>query len=302
MKFIKLTALLLLTAALPTATHDRVGVELTEPIISVPMNTAESHIGLEIYLGDEGPFWFNLDTYAVTTACIDASFAEEMGYEKVGTTQNGDGSGEVRTRDVVLIPDLRLGGATFTNIRALADDYSFLENAESGRVCGLLGYYLFRDLLLEVDYPNERVVLQRGKLSRDDENVITHKALRDRPDIPIRIGDEEMIVGIDTGAQSGLSIPFALMDKFDLATEPEKVGVAQTVYNSAPIWVGQMAEPLHIAGHKIEGYSGTFSELFGKALLGHQILKEFSVTFDQKRGRVRFVTGEREAGPESTAK
>lgn len=289
-------ALLFLVAlASPTVAQEPLEVELAEPVVSVPMDTTHSHVGLEIYLGEEGPFWVNLDTYAVTVACIDAEFAKQMGYRKVGTTRNGDGSGAYRTLDVVLIPELRLGGATFTNIRALADDYAYLENPEGGPLRGLLGYHLFRDLLLELDYTEGRVVLQRGELAKDDPHVITHSALRERPDLPIRMGGEELIVGIDSGAQSGLSIPFARMSELELLSEPVKVGSARTVYSSAPIWVSQLVDPLHIAGHRIENFEGTFSEIFGKTLIGYGLLKEYSVTFDQKRGRVRFLGKERAA-------
>ena len=267
-------------------------VELAEPVVNVSVNLSKSHLGLEVTLGHEGPFWFNLDTYAVTTACIDSEFAKQMGYEKVGTTRNGDGSGEWRTLDVVLIPELRLGGATFTNVRALTDDYSWVEGPDGEPVKGLLGYHLFRDLLLELDYHNERVVLQRGELLSEDEHVIEYEALTESPDIPIHIGDREVVVGIDSGAQSALSLPYSLLKDLELLDDPVKAGRARTVYSSAIVWAGELKRELQFAGQRHINERATFSELFGKPLFGHALLKKYSITFDQKNGRVRFLNAE----------
>ena len=262
--------------------------ELGKAEVEVPMDLSTKHIGLEVSVGTEGPFRFNLDTYAVTSACVDQSFAKRMGFDKVGTARNGDGSGTFEQRDIVLIPEIRVGGAVFKDVQALVDDYSWVKLPEGGSIDGLLGYHLFSDLLLELDYPNERVVLRRGALAEEDPHVISYPALRNAPDIPVLIGDRSYVMGIDSGAQSGLSLPSAMMDELELAGEPALAGRAQTVYSEAGIFRCALAERFRFAGHEVEELEATFSEIFGKPLIGHDVLVGYSVTFDQQNGRVRF--------------
>ena len=50
---------------------------------------------------------------------------------------------------------------------------------------------------------------------------------------------------------------------------PVTVGRAKTVYNEADIQTGVLSEPLRFADHEQVGVTATFSELFGKPLLGH---------------------------------
>lgn len=257
------------------------------------MDLSTDHIAVRVSFGGEETFSFNLDTYAVTTACVDERFARRMGFEKVDVVRNGDGSGEFRERDIVLIPELRFGGATFKDVRALVDDYSWVKTPTGGSIDGLLGYHLFRDLLLELDYPGKRVVLRRGELPADEPHVISAEVLKQQPDVPLKIGAERFVFGIDSGAASSLSLPAEYLDRLALAQPPVVAGRAKTVYKEAEILTATLSDPLLLAGHEHPGLTGTFSELFGKPLLGHGFLRRYRVTFDQKHGRVRFQLPEK---------
>ena len=89
--------------------------------IEIPVDLSTDHVAIEVFVNGQGAFPFNLDTYAVTTACVDERFAKRMKLKKVDTVMNGDGSGALRERDIVLIPELRIGQAVFKNVRALVD-------------------------------------------------------------------------------------------------------------------------------------------------------------------------------------
>ncbi len=288
-RFVAFVAVLLYIAVVPAAPRSTGATTLATPVVEIPIDLSTRHVSVEVSINGEGPFHFNLDTYAVTTACVDQRFAKRMGFKKVDTVMNSDGSGVVVERDLVLIPELKFGGATFRNVRALVDDYSWVKTPEGGAIDGLLGYHLFRELLLEIDYPRKVVILQKGELSANDEHVVSHRALRDRPDFPLHIGKQRIIVGVDSGAASDLSLPSSFIERLKLAEPPVTVGRAKTVYSEADIQTGVLSEPLRFADHEQVGVTATFSELFGKPLLGHGLLAQYSVTFDQKNGRIRFV-------------
>lgn len=262
------------------------------PVVEIPIDLSTRHVALEVFVDGQGPFPFNLDTYAVTTACVDLGFAERMGFEKVGQVWNSDGSGKHVQRDIVLVPELRVGGVTFTDVRALADDYSWVPTSEGGSIDGLLGYHLFRDLLLEIDYPRQRVILREGVLSAEDPHTVWHDALRQRPDLPLQVGDQRLIVGIDSGASSAIALPESFLDRLELLEPATVVGRAKTVYSEEDVLTGVLSEALILAGHEHERVKASFSVLFGKPLIGHELLSQYSVTFDQRNGRVRFALPE----------
>lgn len=286
---VALFALLAGCALLPAGAPGVGSTQLDQPVVEVPMDLTTEHIAVEVFIGEQGPFVFNLDTYAVTTACVDLQFAARMGFKKVGKVTNGDGSGVTQERDVVMIPELRFGGAVFTDVRALADDYSWVATADGGAIDGLLGYHLFRDLLLELDYPGQRVRLSRGALDPDARYVVAHAALRDRPDFPLHVGAERITVGIDSGAMSSISLPASFVQKLKLVAPPTLVGRAKTVYSEADVLSGILAEPLVFAGNSVADVRASFSTLFGKPLIGHGLLVDYVVRFDQSNGRVQFV-------------
>ena len=258
------------------------------------MDMSMGHIALQVELpnGDpesSGTFTFNLDTYAITTACVDEKFAEEMGFETTGMVLNGDGTGKVIPRDVVLIPELRVGGATFKNVSAMVDDYSWVIGPGGEPIKGLLGYHMFRDLLLVLDYPNDQVIFERGELPKDAPHVISNRVIKTFPDIPLKIGEETFIVGLDSGAQGTLSLPSKLMETLALKGEPEVLGKARTVYSEEPVLGTTLLDPVTFGGHTLVTEEATFSKVFVKPLMGHEIMSRFRVTFDQQSRRVQFL-------------
>ncbi|MFT7664371.1 MAG: hypothetical protein ACI87A_002603, partial [Planctomycetota bacterium] len=296
-----LTAALLLglsaTNVAPNTANTKFSTRLAIEVVEIPMDRSTGQLSIQVSIGSEGPLAFDLDTYVVTTACVDFEFAKRMGFEKVGTVMNGDGSGAVHERDVVLIPELRFGHATFSNVEALVDDYSWVPTPSGESIKGLLGYHLFKELLLELDYPNERILLRKGQLPRGGKHVITYSALKRRPDIPVLIGSKRIVFGIDTGAEAQISMTQALSEELGLADESVLVGTARTVYSSSKVWTGTFTSPFTIAGHELNQVNGSFCELFKTPLIGNHLLENFSVTFDQQTGRIQFVAEQLSIAP-----
>ncbi len=278
-------AVALVSCTQPAQKHQTL---LSKPVARVAMKTSTQHVSIDVFTTNAGPHRFNLDTYALYPACVDKKFAKRMGFKKLGTVRNGDGSGKVVTLDTVLIPELRLGGVVFKDVPALVDDYSWVSSPEGEQIEGLLGYPLFNELLLELDYPNQEVLLRRGELAADAPDVLSHPTLRIRPDLPIRIGDLDIVAGLDSGARSGLMLAPEFIDQLELKAPPKKAGRAKTVYSEADILAAQLTLPLQLPGDALANVPVAFCEVFGKPLIGNDVLQRYSVTFDQVHGRVRF--------------
>src|SRR4029079_16628896 len=80
----------------------------------------------------------------------------------VGQVRSGDPSGlNARTVPVVSVDTVEIGGARFEDLRGSVRDST--EGLPGETVDGILGFGLFGDCLLTLDYPGERVRLARGE-------------------------------------------------------------------------------------------------------------------------------------------
>lgn len=82
----------------------------------------------------------------------------------MGQVQAGDGSGNnVRSLNVVELDTLAFGGVEFKKVRAASRNYNAAPNLP--RVDGILGFGLFEEYLLTLDFPAKRVRrIQREQL------------------------------------------------------------------------------------------------------------------------------------------
>src|SRR2546423_14006110 len=132
---------------------------------------------VEVKLNGQGPFAFMIDTGAGMQADIDTSVAERLHLQPSGKVINGDPSGE-NDREVatVTIDSIMIGGvakgtrarrtgegvAEFRNVTSIVRPHKITKDYPD--VDGILGFALFSDYLLTLDYPAMQVRLERGAL------------------------------------------------------------------------------------------------------------------------------------------
>ena len=66
------------------------------------------------------------------------------------------------------------------------------------------------------------------------------------------------------------------------------IGQARTVYTTYELYGATLATPLKLGPHRLDDLSVTFSEGSSRGLLGHGVLVNYVVFFDQRARRVRF--------------
>lgn len=286
----------LAVSSLPARAQAPERSELSEPVLRIPMDQSTRHIGFLVKINGEGPYRFNLDTGAGYHACIDAALVEELGLKRVDQVRNSDGSGiHVRLADVVGIDTLEFGGARFKGVKALVDDYSWIDGPGGEPIQGLLGFELFRNLLLTVDYPRNMLELRRGSLPKEErENVVRYTRESGIPEIPVRIGKQEIPIAIDTGSTAGLTLPALYLNRLEIHKQKDPVvrGSSRTVYGQYATLRARLVDDTHMAGHALERLQARFTASYESGLLGYEVLRDFSLTFDQKRRRVRILRGD----------
>ena len=123
-----------------------------------------------VTINGRGPFRFVIDTGTGADALVTPLLAEQLGLPTVGHATLSDPSGQGGKRvPILLMESLELAGVRFENVRAVQSGFF----SESGTCQGLLGFTLFRDLMLTLDFPNRKVTLSDGSLTADGgKNVL----------------------------------------------------------------------------------------------------------------------------------
>jgi aspartyl protease len=240
---------------------------------------------LEVKIDGQGPYRFGLDTGGAGGGRIDKALAETLKLKGIGQVIGGDPSGKnAQTLDVVEAGTLTLGGATWSGVHLVVRDLSHRD------LDGILGFGLFKDFLLTLDYPARRVRIEKGELPpADGREVLGFEEPEGVPQIRLKIGELEIPADVDSGNVNGeLVLPSSYLDKVPLESEPKVVGRGRTGYNEFEIKRAPLKGSVQVGSLTIDRPHVDFIEIFPHANVGQVFLRRFAVTIDQKNHRIRF--------------
>ena len=252
----------------------------------------ELHRGMpfvKVMVNGKGPFTFGVDTGLSGEAAVSPSCAQKLGLPISGEAQVGDPSGRDRQKvSVYLITSLTVAGVEFKNIKATQLPPMPEQDSD-----GILGFALFRDYLLSLDYPNQQMLLSLGNLNPDSgKTVIPFKMPHDVPVITLKVGSSQVDADIDSGRMGGLGLPEAFAKDLQFASPPVMVGRGRTVSGEVEIKGAQLAGDIQVAGYTLVRPFVEIDSVLPNAVFGAIPLRHFSVSFDQKNKLVRLAANE----------
>ena len=244
--------------------------------------------GIPVIIGDRGPFRFGLDTGQSTPYLLSPAFARELGLLTVGKVRPGDASGRSSPPvDWLSIPALSIGEARFKDLRGIVVD--------SARQDGGLGFGLFVEGLLTLDFRRGTFELRRGRLPPDAANLLPYSAEYGIPVIDIEIAELAVTAMLDSGANGQyLMLPKQLSEKLPLYGDLELLGPASTLFNQDTLWGATLNGTLAVGPWKIQDPALSFSELIQEALLGRRFMEQYVLTFDTSNHLVQLTQVETE--------
>lgn len=208
-----------------------------------------------------------------------------------------DAGGNRRYSVVLAVPQCVVGGATFTNFAAVQTDLSALAatgqpaaGAAAPPVEFVLAPSMFQDVLLTIDYPRGRLVMERGELPPPDGRDVLpmQVAAGGRLLVPAQIARQEVWLLLDTGCTPGLAVPEWAVGAFPGAGQAIAAGEVKFYYGRGSFELSRLTEDLRLGRHVVA--RPLFMARAGKdATLGSEYLRNFAVTIDQKNQRVRFT-------------
>jgi hypothetical protein len=237
-----------------------------------------------------GPYHFLVDTGSSVTlvspelalryAAKDQSTLDEP---RVRVRSPGGGSALL---DAVTLKRLQLGSARFEYVPALVYDCTDLSGQFGMKIDGILGFPLFRQTVLTLDYPHARIVL-RNKIPEDGlpgEAILFTN--RDKtPLIPIRLGDHEFAALIDSGSSEAIDInPAGLAPRFSFG--PVDGPTVSTLAGDRPSRLGRLDGVVRMGSFDITNPVAEVTDELSS--LGGGVLSHFTVTFDQEHNEAFF--------------
>jgi hypothetical protein len=259
--------------------------------VELPARSISNYLIVETRWDKKGPYHFLIDTGASVTLVspeLAARYSDTSAPpipESQVCVKSADGG--TTLLPAVTLRRLFLGQARFERVPALVYDCRALSAHFGMKIDGVLGFPLFRDTLLTLDYPRSRVLLvpNSGPPAALPGSTIKFDNASRTPLIPVTLGDETFIALIDSGSDGPLNLnPIGLHPTFDYG--PRSGPALATLTGDRSQQVGRLAQPLQIGGYTfLRPLVALTDDL---ASLGGAVLKNFSVTFDQRHNQVTF--------------
>jgi hypothetical protein len=244
---------------------------------------------IETKINGQGPFFFAIDTGGGMQADIDPSVVTQLNLKPTGKVIIGDPSRQNdREMELTSIASLTFGGAEFRNVTALIRPQRITKDYPE--VDGFLGFALFSEYLLTLDYPAMQVRLARGALPAANGSDILPFEIENRiPVIQLGVGKLHMKAHIDSGNfVAGFILPEEVVEQLTLLSPPVTVGHARSVTNQIEIKQARIRDTIRLGSFQYPEATVAFPAP-SETNVGFKVLREFAITFDQKNKRMKFV-------------
>ena len=265
--------------------------KLDSPLVVLSALTVSNYLVVEAKWDKHGPYHFLIDTGASVTL-VSPELAARYGQKNPfppGTplVRVKSAEGDTALLAPTMLRRLELDGARFEDVQALIYDCAPLSAHLGMKIDAILGFPLFRETLLTLDYPHSQVLLQRRSAApRLPGSTIAFNNDRKTPIIPVRLGGRTFAALIDSGSDAALSLnPVGLNPEFAVAPRPG--ATVGTLTGDRTEQVGRLAATLGIGNYTLDRPVANLTDEL--ASLGGGILKNFTVTFDQEHNQVTFL-------------
>src|ERR1700678_176090 len=199
-----------------------------------------------VMVNGKGPFRFVVDTGTSAEAFVTPELADQLNLPVTGQVHLSDPSKQGGQRvPQVQIQTLEVAGVVFTDVKAARHTLS----SGDGNCDGLLGFELFRDHLLTLDYPNRRMTLGFGSVEPDGErSVMPFRTPYGIPIVVLHIGDLQIDAQIDSGG-TGLSLPEEVVHQLKFDSDPADFGVAESISTRFQLRAAKLASDVHLGSY-----------------------------------------------------
>ncbi len=243
-----------------------------------------------VMVNGKGPFRFVLDTGTGAQVLVTAALANQLQMPVVGKARLTDPSGQGPQRTpVVQVDSLSVAGIEFTQVHAVLHSLA----AEDINCQGLLGFTLFRDYLLTMDYPGQKMTLVLGALKPDGERRVLPMRIKDGlPIVTLTLGEQHLDAELDSGG-IGLSLPEHIAARLRFDADPEAFANSESLTTRFQIKAGKLGSDVHVGRYTFVHPFVEINPAFPLVNFGASAMQNFVITFDQVNLLVRLDAREK---------
>lgn len=267
-------------------------VQLPGGIVSVPIVLENDCAFVEGMINGHGPYRFLLDT-GTGVLILSDRVASDLNLPNTSHTAKGvlpTGAKAAALR-VVSVSELSLNTAALGDLCAVVRKLDSFEHIPL-ECDGILGFQVFKDCLLTIDFPKRRLQLGRGALVRSDNlRIVSTDIVGGTPRIPVLIGlgtEKPIVVKmvVDTGFNGCVALP-GEPEAYPFAWEPIRESTFVSGGEVSRNVVGVLRAKMVVGDQVVE--NPTVCYVNGDGLIGTRILRSYVVTFDQVHRLVRLA-------------
>jgi hypothetical protein len=184
---------------------------------------------------------------------------------------------------------LKLGNATFHDFDAIAEDFETLATL-SRRLDVVLARPVFRDVLLTIDYPNRRLIIEHGDLPpANGRDILPLKRDADGALLmPVRIGNDQAWLTLDTGhTGNGLLLSRYRLLGMRWASTPVDADRVRGFIGEGISKIGRMDGDAIVGQYTFARPIIAVSSDDDHEFLGADFLRHFAITIDQRNNRLQ---------------
>ena len=257
-------------------------------VYSAPLEIIHDKPYVSLMVNGRGPFRFLIDTGTGGQALVTPELAAELLLPVVGRAHLTDpsGLGEQRS-EIAWIDSLNLAGVEFSDVEAVVHNLYGDANCQ-----GVLGFTLFEDYLLTLDFPGHRLMLTSGELNGDSGGSVLPFRMPDGvPIVPLKIGQQQFDAQIDSGG-TGLSLPLKDSRELKFQETPVAFASGESLSTKFEIKAARLQGDIKLGRYTFRQAFVEINAAFPLLNIGSTPLQHFVITFDQVNELVRLYSKE----------
>ncbi|MFW9961541.1 MAG: retroviral-like aspartic protease family protein [Candidatus Thorarchaeota archaeon] len=268
--------------------------------VEIKIEGSTNLVKVPVYVNDQGPFTFNLDTGASRTT-LSSNLAESLGIQTYESSRNdARGIGGSVTTRFANIDSLAVGSLSFDGDEVYVLDLNSMLG-ECGARDGVLGHSTLQHCILSLSYHKRRFKLRRGNSSKEESELeFTWSPFDYIEDthlvqIPVYVNHQGPFdFVIDTGAGSSVITP-ELAKVLSLQTQPVN-GIARGIGGDVKLEFATL-DHFSFGSYKQErmqvavidlGSVSPRGKLIEHGIIGYDILRQLELVIDYPRKRIAF--------------
>jgi len=242
-----------------------------EPSAIVPLYVSTNRPLAMLTIGDGAPMPVVFDT-GTDENVIDAALAKRVALKIVGHSTSVDGAtGKKLEVPVAETPDPRLSGVPLDTKTVQLFDY------HAGDEVGIFGPYSFGDryVVLEAGLNRLRIIPKNGGFVPPGKG---HVYMENIPAAQIRVAGKLQDAVLDTGNDSALALPAALIKSVPLNAPAKILGKAVSAHGEQDVLGGDLAGSLQIGPYRVSNPEVSFLDTV--ANVGFPVIRHLTVVLD----------------------